>query len=144
MQEPLSIEIATLYCMSLHRKLSTADIAEKICLVMRPQASNNVKLAKAKVFCNKRITDLRSEERRRVFGMKPCEQYAQLGTAEFAERFLKGLKVSSGDVRSSYIKHLALLRLFIHDCSCDPQNDLFKGFRNCQGYVSGRAHSRGP
>ena len=33
---------------------------------MGPLSTNDTKLFKAKAFCNKRLTDLRSEERRRV------------------------------------------------------------------------------
>ena len=43
-----------------------------------------------------------------VFGSQPCKHYVVLGTEEFAEKFLKGLKVTM-DVKDIYVKNLALL-----------------------------------
>ena len=90
-------------------------------------SGNDMKAAKAKIFCNNRLTELRSEERRRVcslmssslsncksvlfmqlFGTKPCEHYSKLSTKEFAERFCRGLKVSQ-EHQNIYEKNLALL-----------------------------------
>lgn len=126
-KEALNMEIAALYCSNLFRKPSAHDIAEKIVLVMGPLSQHDTKLAKAKAFCNKRLTDLRSEERRRVFGIKPCEHYVHLRTEEFAVKFLQGLKVNM-DVKVIYVKNLALLRLYIRSYP-DARNDTFKQFR---------------
>ena len=43
-----------------------------------------------------------------LFGGDPCKHYVQLGTEEFAEKFIKGLKVTIY-VKAIYGKNLALL-----------------------------------
>ncbi|KAL5516177.1 hypothetical protein EMCRGX_G001451 [Ephydatia muelleri] len=68
-KEQLNIEIATLFCKSLSRLPSNSDIRDMIDGIFGDQSSPAIR-NKAKQYCKKRLTDLRSEERRRRHFMR--------------------------------------------------------------------------
>ena len=100
---------------------------QAIVRALQQESRNRNKFFKAKTFVSNRLTELRCEERRRVsvctvsapsaftllqiFGVRPCENFVNFTTSEFAERFFSTAKTPtvSGEVRSQYIRHLTLL-----------------------------------
>ena len=43
-----------------------------------------------------------------VFGVRPCDTFPKLTTAEFADHFFGTIKAAD-EVRTTYVRHLALL-----------------------------------
>ncbi|KAL5510095.1 hypothetical protein EMCRGX_G005575 [Ephydatia muelleri] len=72
-KEQLNIENATLFCKSLSRLPSNSDIRDMIDGIFGDQSSPAIR-NKAKQYCKKRLTDLRSEERRRVSSNFPSHK----------------------------------------------------------------------
>eukprot|EP00731_Ephydatia_muelleri_P007438 Em0003g1686a len=83
------------------------------------------KLQKALTFCNKKLGDMRSEERRRLFGVQPCQGFLKMKAKDFAERFLSTYKVNLDNL-DIYTKHLALLRTFTRNV--ESMNNTYQKF----------------
>lgn len=60
--------------------------------VLKNEARCKYKQKAAISFCNSRLAELRAEERRRVFGHKPCEAYTKYTSDEFVRKYMPLLK----------------------------------------------------
>ncbi|KAL5516346.1 hypothetical protein EMCRGX_G001642 [Ephydatia muelleri] len=95
--------------------------------VLGDQSFNSSLKEKARQYCKKKLTDIRSEERRRLFGIQPCRMYAKLQTMEFAVKFIVSLKVDI-NILPEYRTNLAVLRTFVRTVP-HSNKDTFKEFR---------------
>ncbi|KAL5500212.1 hypothetical protein EMCRGX_G011732 [Ephydatia muelleri] len=120
--------VGTIFCNTPSRKPSSVEISAGIKEVMGEEADCLTKFKMAFTFCTSRLAELRAEERRRIFGIKPCEVYAAMPATQFVYKFLPVLKTTIEDARY-YHHHVALLRKY---CGTDPsvtRNNTYKGFQ---------------
>eukprot|EP00731_Ephydatia_muelleri_P028015 Em0019g888a len=80
--------------------------------VLGGDALHAQKLQKGMKFAKRKLTDIRSEERRRLFGVNPCDAFPALQTKDFAQRYMTACQVSL-EFLDIYIKNLAVLRVFV-------------------------------
>ncbi|KAL5476130.1 hypothetical protein EMCRGX_G026038 [Ephydatia muelleri] len=127
-KEELCVQLAVLFCNNVRRDPSKSDINDMLGRVMGVDAVIPHKLQKALKFCNKKLADMRSEERRRLFGTQPCQGFLTMNTKQFAERFLVTYKVSLADNLEMYTKHLALMRTFVRTTGDSSREKTHKKF----------------
>eukprot|EP00731_Ephydatia_muelleri_P025661 Em0017g744a len=94
--------------------------------VLRSEAEVKYKYKAAITFCKSKISEMRAEERRRIFGLNPCQSFARIGTEEFVAKFLPIVKVERHSI-PNYHLYVAILRRYCRTVDASKKNT-YKGF----------------
>eukprot|EP00731_Ephydatia_muelleri_P003050 Em0001g3050a len=131
-------ETGALFCATVDRLPEHKSILNIVHKVLRGQISKRYKMNAAVAFVKTRLGELRAEERRRVFGVAPCQLYTNLKCEAFVEKFLPVLKVNR-DVITSFPSHVAIFRKYCRTVLTSKHNT-YKGFQQWlnMNYTTGK------
>eukprot|EP00731_Ephydatia_muelleri_P003166 Em0001g3166a len=121
-EQPLKLQIAKLFCSSLKRNPTKESVRVVVARVLTAQVvrTQAYKFDAAVRFANARLSDLRTEERRKCLGIQPYRSSPYVPTTELASTIIRSISGDPND-EDAYKRHLALFRLFIRHCDSSKQ-----------------------
>ncbi|KAL5489196.1 hypothetical protein EMCRGX_G018262 [Ephydatia muelleri] len=123
-QSPLKVEVSKLFCHSLLRDPGDESIRMAVTkvLTIRVIKDEKYKFDEALRFFKSRLTDARTDERRKCLGKHPFPRCKFMATKELAKSIIQSMG-GLDDVNDveAYCQNLALFRKFIRHCSSENQ-----------------------
>ncbi|KAL5474663.1 hypothetical protein EMCRGX_G026646 [Ephydatia muelleri] len=95
--------------------------------VLKQEVQLKYKYDAAMSYCTSRISELRAEERRRIFGRHPCQSFTSLKAEEFVIKFLPVLHTEYRLI-PNFRYHVAILRRYCRT-EASSKDDTYKGFK---------------
>ncbi|KAL5489081.1 hypothetical protein EMCRGX_G018131 [Ephydatia muelleri] len=106
--------------------------------VLNKAVEEKYKYEAAISFCKSKLSELRAEERRRIFGHHPCQSFASMKAEDFVIKFIPVLKVEFQSI-PTYVYHVAILRRYCRTVE-ESKTKTYKRFGQwlCTNYHQGK------
>eukprot|EP00731_Ephydatia_muelleri_P013320 Em0007g630a len=106
-EQPLKLQIAKLFCSSLKRNPTKESVQVVVARVLTAQVvrTQAYKFDAAVRFANARLSDLRTEERRKCLGIQPYHSSPYVPTTELASTIIRSISGDPND-EDAYKRHL--------------------------------------